>query len=169
MARVSGRQVARWAMQAGFTNTGRDDLTIAVAVARGESGWNTTARLHTSREDSRGLWQINTLAHPWGKKINLYNGRVNANAARRVWRQAGGSWRPWTVYTRGIYLQYMDEARAAVRAAGGDRGAAPKVKPGGAPSAFNYYKNIRKLGSSFGNRVKHINRRARKIRRFGRR
>lgn len=65
------------------------------------------------------MWQINTLAHPWARKLNLTNSVVGARAARRVWQQAGRSWRPWTGYTSGAYLRFMDQARRAVIASRG--------------------------------------------------
>lgn len=118
MPRISGRDVAEAAWRAGFRGkdraTGLPRLVLAVAIARGESGWNTSARALTPREDSRGLWQINVFAHPWGKKINLYNARTNARAAWRVYKQAGRSFRPWTVYTAGLYTQYLQAAAFAV-------------------------------------------------------
>lgn len=147
MPRVSGLSVARWAHAAGFRNTAhRETLTVAVAIARGESGWNTSARNHSNIEDSRGLWQINVWAHPWGRNINLYNGQINAKAAWRVYRQAGSSFRPWTVYTRGIYLQHMSAARHAVTQLTGQ----PAIQEPGEfrPSgAFNYHSIIRKAAS----------------------
>lgn len=112
MPRIRGSRVALVAHQAGFTGW---RLIVAVAIAKGESGWNTSAHALTSREDSRGLWQINVNAHPWGKSINLYNDEVNARAARRVWREAGGSFHPWSVYIHCTYGRYIDDAIQAVR------------------------------------------------------
>jgi len=110
---LSPAQIAAAADGAGFP---RGELVTAVAVALGESSGNTGANLVTSREDSRGLWQINTYAHPWSRTLNLWDPDVNAAAALRVWRERnGGSWAPWTVYTRNIYRQHLDRARAGVQ------------------------------------------------------
>jgi hypothetical protein len=116
MPRLQGIQVAAFARNGGFNG---NDLITAVAVAKGESGWNTDSRLWTSAEDSRGLWQINCYAHPWGYNINLYDGAVNGQAAFRVFREAGYRWTPWTVYTRGIYRQFWNEAVDAVNSLSG--------------------------------------------------
>lgn len=117
MPRISGVAVAQVAYRAGFRNSrSRADLTIAVAVSAGESGWNTTAHNPVYPDDSYGLWQINRLAHPWARPPGIYNAQTNANAAWRVYTQAGHSWRPWTVYTRGIYRQHMTAAATAVAA-----------------------------------------------------
>ncbi len=112
MPTIPGSRVALYAHQAGFTGW---RLIVAVAIAKGESGWNTGAHALTPREDSRGLWQINVNAHPWGKNINLYDGQTNAHAARRVWREAGGSFHPWSVYIHCTYGRYIDDAIQAVR------------------------------------------------------
>jgi len=112
VARIPGSRVALYAHEAGWTGW---RLIVAVAIAKGESGWNTSAHALTSREDSRGLWQINVNAHPWGKNINLYNGEINGRAAYRVWREAGGSFHPWSVYIHCTYGRYIDDAIQAVR------------------------------------------------------
>lgn len=119
MPRIEGWQVARVAFNAGFRNGPRSpQLTIAVAIAAGESGWNTTAHNPHYPDNSYGLWQINQLAHPWATPPGIYNAQTNANAAYRVYRQAGFRFTPWTVYTRGIYQQHMNKAWDAVQRMG---------------------------------------------------
>lgn len=118
MPYISGAAVADYARANGFNNNGTPDLTIAVAVAKAESGWNTDARYVTSEEDSRGLWQINTYAHPDLLRYNLYDPWYNAHAAYIVWSNAGGRWTPWTTFTRGTYQQFWDDAVAAVNGVG---------------------------------------------------
>jgi len=111
MARIDGVHVALYAWRHNFRS---EQLQIAVAVAKAESGWNTTARLHTSQEDSRGLWQINLYAHPNYNGQSLYDPDYNANAAWGVYSNSNHTWRPWTTYTRGTYLKFMAEAATAV-------------------------------------------------------
>lgn len=111
MARLSGVQVAYYAWKHNFRS---EQLQIAIAVAKAESGWNTTSRLHTSQEDSRGLWQINLYAHPSYNGNSLYDPDYNANAAWQVYSNSNHTWRPWTTYTRGTYKQFMGEAATAV-------------------------------------------------------
>jgi cell wall-associated NlpC family hydrolase len=77
---------------------------IAAAIAMGESGGRNNARLVSNVEDSRGLWQINTRAHPWAKNLN--DPLANARAAVRIYKQSGG-FGPWSVYTSGKYKQYL--------------------------------------------------------------
>lgn len=98
MTTLNGVQVAAAAYDAGFAG---NDLYIALAVSHAESGWRTDARLFTSREDSRGLFQINTFAHPDADVNQLYDPGYNARYAYRLRGRSG--WTPWTTYTRGTY------------------------------------------------------------------
>lgn len=120
MTVVSVLSVAQWGWDAGFIDT---DLVTIVAICGAESGYNDHAHYVTSREDSRGLSQINVRAHPWGRSINLYNGAVNLKAAYRVYREAGHRFTPWSTYNNGHYRNFWDLAVMAVR----------QVRPG-APS-----------------------------------
>lgn len=119
--------VARLAYNAGFRG---DALVIAVAVARGESNYNLNALGDTTLTTpkwgpSYGLWQIRSLNNPSAYSFpdtlrlndgfTLFQGDKNAEAAYAISKQ-GTNWRPWTVFTAGIYLQYMPEATAAVQA-----------------------------------------------------
>lgn len=111
---VTDARIAALLDGAGFP---RGELVTGVAVALAESGGDPGARNNSPpREDSQGLWQINTLAHPWTAGTNLYDPATNAAAAYRVWTQAGGSWRPWGAYTNSSFRQYLDRADSAVRA-----------------------------------------------------
>jgi len=119
------------ARAAGFRGS---DLVTALAVAGPESNYNPRARLNTSVEDSRGLWQINTKAHPWSRSMNLYDPVVNARAAKRVHDQAGG-WGPWTGYTSGRYRAFIARARAAaLQSRGQGARAGQGSRGGGGPS-----------------------------------
>ena len=105
-------EIARVAAGAGFTG---DGLVTAVAVAMAESSGNPTAHLLTSREDSRGLWQINVRAHPSYDANRLYDPAYNAAAAYDI-SGGGTSWRAWSTYTNGAYRAYLPEARTAANA-----------------------------------------------------
>lgn len=111
--RLTADQIAAVAAGAGFTG---DALITAVAVALAESSGNTRARFATTREDSRGLWQINTKAHPNWSPERLYEPGYNAAAAYSI--SAGGtSWSPWSAYTSGRYRTHLDTARRSAGAA----------------------------------------------------
>jgi hypothetical protein len=126
---LSPEQLAATYAAAGFTG---ENLVIMVAVAMGESGGNAQAQNLNASEDSRGLSQINTFAHPQYDKDRLYDPAYNAQAAFEV-SGGGQNFGPWTVYSKGLYQQYMDEARAAVAAAGGGGAADPMSAATGAP------------------------------------
>jgi hypothetical protein len=79
---------------------------VAAAVAMVESTGNPHARNLTSREDSRGLWQINVRAHPEWASTDLYDPAVNVRAALAV-SGKGTNWRPWSAYTSGDYKRHL--------------------------------------------------------------
>lgn len=83
-------------------------LDMAVAVAGAESGYNPTATNHnTNGSTDYGLWQINSThadllgGHDWRDPA------TNAWMAYQVWRQAGGSWTPWSTFTSGAYKRFL--------------------------------------------------------------
>jgi hypothetical protein len=122
---------ARAARKAGLSGT---KLVEAVAIAGPESRYNPTARLNTSVEDSRGLWQINTKAHPWSRSMNLYDPYTNARAMMRV-SGGGRNWSPWSGYTGpdgrgsdGPWRAFIATAREAVK---GTRIGVPKISDKG--------------------------------------
>ena len=84
-----------------------EERATAVAVALAESGGNPQARALTPWEDSRGLWQINTLAHPQYDAQALYDPLYNAQAAYALWQAQG--WQPWTAYTSGAYRRFLGQ------------------------------------------------------------
>lgn len=97
---------------------------MAGSVAWLESRGNPRAHRVTSREDSRGPWQINVLAHPEYASRDLFNPAVNAQAAVRISRN-GTNWAPWTTASAA-------RARVAAGTVGGlgGRGVA-LTRPGG--------------------------------------
>jgi len=67
-------------------------------IAECESGFRSTAHCSSCfsgiREDSRGILQVNVLAHPRFAAWNLYSPDVNARAARIIFDAQGyGAWR----------------------------------------------------------------------------
>jgi len=67
-----------------------DERPTAAAVCMAESGGNPGARNHRPGiEDSRGLWQVNWLAHPRYDGEALYDPGYNAQAALDIWRGSG--------------------------------------------------------------------------------
>lgn len=114
---LNASQVYSVARQAGASH--QEAITLT-AIAKGESGFRADAHNPVGRDNSYGLWQINMLgsmgvnrARQWGLKSyeELWDPRVNAKAALSILRSQG--WNAWTVYSKGIYKQYLNEATAA--------------------------------------------------------
>ena len=101
---LDAQKVAALAAAAGFTG---DDIGIAVAVARAESGWNPLAtNLNTNGSVDHGLMQINDVN---ASILSQGDWRVpldNMIMAFKIFTQAGG-WTPWSTYNSGSYRQYL--------------------------------------------------------------
>lgn len=91
--------------KAGFPE---DQIGIGMAIARGESGWNAQAR-HSNSNGSidQGIFQINSIHKARYAGMDIFDPQTNVNIAYQVWKDAGGSWRPWVVYQTGKYRQYL--------------------------------------------------------------
>lgn len=135
---VSGDVVASAAYAAGFRG---DDLTTMVAIAKGESGWNTSAYNGKNKDNSYGLWQINMIGsmgparrQAFGISSNeeLFDPYVNARAAMQIFKSQG--WKAWTVHSRGLYKKHLPAAQQAVQAAAAS---GYKYQPGGGTGTFN--------------------------------
>jgi hypothetical protein len=118
-------QIAAEARKAGFAGN-RQIIAVAVALAESNGDFDAHNYNLATGDDSWGLWQINMLGRmgpdrrkKLGIKSNeeLRNPSVNARGAFLVYREAGGSFRPWSVYTNGRYLGYMNRARKAAQSA----------------------------------------------------
>jgi hypothetical protein len=112
------------AYNAGFRG---DSLVTAVAIAAGESSYNSNALgdvgLQTAKwGPSQGLWQIRTLNNPSNYGYpdtlrvadgRLYDPQTNAEAAYAL-SNGGKNFQPWSVYTSGKYQEFLENARTAV-------------------------------------------------------
>jgi hypothetical protein len=109
--------MAGFARQAGFSP---EQAQIMGAIGMGESGGNAGVDTvqsgldpNKSNEFSVGLFQINAQAH--GDKLaklgytvdDLRDPVKNAQVAKMVYDEVGG-FTPWSVYSKGIYKQYLD-------------------------------------------------------------
>jgi hypothetical protein len=135
---LAGVQVAAVASVAGFA---ADKLVTAVAIAKGESSWD-SSRVNSSAGEtppsqrgktpcaSVGLWQINVCPDRDGKDPNRGNGNgqplldplTNARAAFAI-SSAGSNFSAWTVYREGKHTKHLEAARKAVAQLGTDAGA----------------------------------------------
>lgn len=87
MAKLTARQVASAAYQAGFRQPA---LAVAVSVAYAESGFDPAAKNPTST--ATGLWQI-LASHEEFKGWDLTDPATNAKAAYQLYSESG--WAPW--------------------------------------------------------------------------
>jgi hypothetical protein len=116
---LSMSQARQYALEAGFTP---EDARVVAAIARGESGLDPTNSTRRSGleastgEDSVGLMQINWGYHKnsgWLQKLginsreDLFDPVLNMKAAKYLYDNRG-SFDDWTVYTKGIYKQYLN-------------------------------------------------------------
>ena len=102
--------------QVGFHGAG---LVIAVAVAMAES----SLRVRAVHDDpggrgvppsiDRGLWQINSVAHPDISEAEAFNPTDNARAALEI-SDHGTDWQPWTTYRDGAYKSHLAAVRSAL-------------------------------------------------------
>jgi hypothetical protein len=105
MANLTPQQIAQYAYNAGFRGAA---LNQAVAIAIAESGGRTdaynpeTAAGTKNGSGSRGLWQIYGTAHPEFNNSSAFDPQVNANAAFKVFREAGNRFSPWSTFNQGI-------------------------------------------------------------------
>jgi Lysozyme like domain len=87
------------------TRAGFPDPKLASAIAFAESAGMPEAVLRTLREFSVGLWQINTLVHPYSVQ-DMRDPIKNAAAAFAI-SKSGTTWSPWSTYTSGKYRQFL--------------------------------------------------------------
>ena len=99
-----------------------DKATTLAAIGMGESGGDPTTDTVKSgldpnkkNEFSVGLWQINNKAHAdklarrgWTVE-DLRNPDKAAQIAIEVYKEAGNSFTPWSVYTHNRYQQYLPQ------------------------------------------------------------
>ena len=119
--KLSMKQLVNLARQAGFTE---ENAIIAAAIAMGESGGKSDSHNTKYPDNSYGLWQINMLDEPgymlgeerrkkFGLKSNkdLFDPLTNAKAAFAI--SGGSKFGDWSVFSQGIYKDYLPEARKA--------------------------------------------------------
>lgn len=111
MTVLSAEQVAAAAYIGGWRNS---EIVEAVATSFGESSFNTKAISYTGC--CYGLWQINKSAHEklfaGGKWDNAAD---NAKMGYQIYREAGGSWGPWSAHGGGQYKLAIPKAKRALQ------------------------------------------------------
>lgn len=111
MTVLSARQVAAAAYIGGWRNS---EIVEAVATAFGESSFNTKAISYTGC--CYGLWQINKSAHQKLFASGQWdNAADNGKMGYQIYREAGGSWGPWSAHGNGQYKLALPNAKRALQ------------------------------------------------------
>jgi hypothetical protein len=118
---LTGEQMADLVLSVGLRG---EAAAIAIAIAAGESGWNSTKVYIAASDHSVGLWQINQLYHggrtpPFGTDDELKDPSRNA-ACMMSLSNSGQKWTDWSVYNDGKYKKWLDQARNLVGQLGGN-------------------------------------------------
>lgn len=113
-------------VQRAFGDLGPAVVGNMMVIMSKESGGRSDARKNDEVEDSRGLFQINTRAHPGlGAKYDLADPAQNAQAAREVFdRQGYGAW-----YTAAKQLGLVDNDSAPQTPRGASLPSSPLADP----------------------------------------
>lgn len=128
---LTEQQVAQLAYQAGFRG---DDIKMAVAIAKAESGFNTQAynpeiAAGTAKgSGSRGLWQIYGAAHPQYNSNLAFDPVVNARAAYEVFKEMGGKFTPWSTFNNGSAQQYYNQLNLSLPDGGDTQSSSLRIR-----------------------------------------
>lgn len=98
-----------WISAGGPANVAPEAAAIALAESSGEYGSIQQGQLY--KTTGWGLWQItpgNSVPQV-GTDQALLDPAVNAQAAVAKYEAAGNSFKPWTTYTSGKYLHYLQQ------------------------------------------------------------
>ena len=121
---VTDIQRAQFARAAGFPE---NQIAMAVAVSIAENGaGDPSAQGHnTNGSVDTGLWQINSIhGIPTSQ---LMDPQANANAAFKIWKDAGNSWRPWSTYPAKAMAFFQRGQFAAKNASVPNPGGGPTI------------------------------------------
>jgi hypothetical protein len=126
MARLTMAQTYAYARQAGFAPA---QAVVMTAIAMGESGLVTDRRGDLTLQNatwgpSVGLAQVRSLKADTGRGTDrdisqLSDPLQNMIAAYHI-SNSGKDFTPWTVYNKGIYKQWLNQASAAAGGAAGE-------------------------------------------------
>lgn len=109
-ATLTAQTIADHAYRAGFRG---DDIDIAVAVARAESGWNAKAtNANTNGSVDYGLMQINSIHAAILSAGNWADPGDNMVMAFKVFSDVGGKWTPWVTFWSGSYKKFLTSVDA---------------------------------------------------------
>lgn len=114
---LSDQQLVRLAANAGWRG---ENVAIAAAIAKAESGGVPNRTNKVAPDYSIGLWQINMLAHGerYGTEAELMVPERNAAAAYQVFLGRNSTFTPWSVYTNNAFTRFLPQMQAAANSLG---------------------------------------------------
>ena len=110
--RLEDDQLREILAQVGFSD---DQIPIAIAISKAESGARPKALCWTKRDRSYGLYQINLIGYLGKARMkqwnltspdDLFDPLVNAKIAYAM-SNGGTNWYPWSAFKSGAYLRYL--------------------------------------------------------------
>lgn len=109
---ITDIQRAQLARKAGFPEN-EIARAVAISLAENTSGDPAAEHVNTNGSIDYGLWQINSVHNLPVSQLKDPQG--NANAAFKIWSDAGRSWRPWSTFKSGKYMAFFQRGQAAAR------------------------------------------------------
>lgn len=111
MSVLSPTQIAACLSAAGFPAS---EIPTGVAIALAESGGK-TGETHVNSDGTTdyGLMQINSIHSSLLASGDWRDPNANARMAYVLWKDNGGSWRPWSTFNSGRYRLYTGRASGA--------------------------------------------------------
>jgi hypothetical protein len=118
-----------------WTGAGGSSATAPIAAAIGlaeSNGENVIQQGQPYATEGWGIWQITPgdSEPSIGTDNALLNPQTNAKAAVAKWKAAGESFSPWTTFTSGKYLQFLQGNVPASASSGGTATASTTGLPG---------------------------------------
>jgi len=108
---LSPSQIAACLSAAGFPAS---EIPTGVAVALAESGGRTDeTHVNSDGTTDYGLMQINSIHGSLLSSGDWRDPNANARMAYALWKDNGGSWRPWSSYNNGRYRLFTGRAVSA--------------------------------------------------------
>jgi len=96
----SDASIADMMRKAGFPE---DQIGVGLGIVQAESNYKANAQHYNSNGSiDQGLFQINSIHKARYAGQDIYDPQTNVNIAYQVWKDAGGSWKPWVTYQQGL-------------------------------------------------------------------
>lgn len=96
------RELAKLCYNAGWIDADKLLIAVSVAIAEG-NGYTRATHVNSDGSVDRGIWQINSKAHPTMSEADCFD-PVKATAyARKLYEGRNNTFTAWAAYTNGAY------------------------------------------------------------------